>query len=59
MVSPSINGWIVQHTGSTTYALYLVMALYLLSGLLVLVTIHAAKSRAPDRDLRTPSSVSA
>ena len=59
VVSPSINGWIVQHTGSTTYALYLVMALYVLSGLLVLVTIHAAKSRAPDRDLRTPSSVSA
>jgi sugar phosphate permease len=59
VVSPSINGWIVQHTGSTTYALYLVMALYVLSGLLVLVTVHAAKSRAPDRDLRTPSSVSA
>jgi nitrate/nitrite transporter NarK len=30
VVAPSINGWIVQHTGSTTYALYLVMVLYVL-----------------------------
>jgi nitrate/nitrite transporter NarK len=59
VVSPSIDGWIVQHTGSTTYALYPVMALYVLSGVLVLVTVHTARSRLPGRDLRTPRSASA
>jgi nitrate/nitrite transporter NarK len=59
VISPSINGWIVQRTGSTTYALYLVMVLYVLSGLLVLITVHAARSRAADRDMSTPRSVSA
>ena len=59
VISPSINGWIVQRTGSTTYALYLVMVLYVLSGLLVLITIHAARSRAANRDLNTSRSVSA
>src|SRR6187200_858774 len=54
VVSPSIDGWIVQHTGSTTYALYLVMALYVLSGVLVLVTVYTARSRLPGSDLRTP-----
>jgi hypothetical protein len=46
-------------TGSTTYALYLVMVLYVLSGLLVLITVHAARSRAANRDLNTSRSVSA
>jgi nitrate/nitrite transporter NarK len=59
VVSPSIDGWIVQHTGSTTYALYLVMALYVLSGVLVLVTVHTARSRLPGSDFRTPRSASA
>jgi nitrate/nitrite transporter NarK len=59
VVSPSIDGWIVQHTGSTTYALYLVMALYVLSAVLVLVTVHTARSRLPGSDLRTPRSASA
>jgi hypothetical protein len=57
--SLSINGWIVQHTGSTTYAIYLVMLLYVLSGLLVLIGVHAARSRAADRDISTSRSVSA
>ena len=48
-----------QRSGSTTYALYLVMVLYALSGLLVLVTVHAARSRAAHRDLNTSRSVSA
>jgi nitrate/nitrite transporter NarK len=59
VISPSINGWIVQRTGSTTYALYLVMVLYVLSGLLVLITVHAARSRAANRDLNASRSVSA
>ena len=59
VVAPSINGWIGQHTGSTTYALYLVMVLYVLSGLLVLVTVHAARAQAADRELPRSQSASA
>ena len=59
VIAPSINGWIVQRTGSTTYALYLVMVLYVLSGLLVVIAIRAARSRAADRDVSAPRSVSA
>ena len=43
-VSPSINGLITQRTGSTTYSMYLVMALYVLAGLLLLGTVRAAKA---------------
>jgi D-galactonate transporter len=59
VIAPSINGWIVQRTGSTTYALYLVMVLYVLSGLLVVIAIRAARSRAADRDVSAARSVSA
>jgi D-galactonate transporter len=59
LVTPSINGWIVQHTGSTTYAIYLVMVLYVLSGLLVLITVHAARTRKADAEISTSQSVSA
>jgi D-galactonate transporter len=59
VIAPSINGWIVQRTGSTTYALYLVMVLYVLSGLLVVMAIRAARSQAADRDVSAPRSVSA
>jgi MFS family permease len=59
VISPSINGWIVQRTGSTTYAIYLVMLLYVVAGLLVLISVHAARSRAVDRDISTSRSVSA
>jgi nitrate/nitrite transporter NarK len=41
-VSPSINGWLTQMTGSNTYSMYLVMAMYLLAGLVLLATIQAA-----------------
>jgi nitrate/nitrite transporter NarK len=41
-VSPSINGWLTQLTGSNTYSMYLVMAMYLLAGLVLLATVRAA-----------------
>ena len=41
-VSPSINGLIVKATGDNIYSMYFVMALYILSGLLLLVTIRPA-----------------
>jgi sugar phosphate permease len=42
-VSPSLNGFIQQATGSTAYGIYLVMAMYVLAGIILLVTVHAAK----------------
>ena len=42
-VSPSINGLITQYTGNNTYSMYLVMALYVLAGVILLVTVKAAK----------------
>lgn len=41
-VSPSINGFIVKNTGDNIYSMYFVMALYVLSGLLLLFTIRPA-----------------
>src|SRR6185295_16967077 len=35
-VSPSINGFIVRNTGDNIYSMYFVMALYILSGTLLL-----------------------
>jgi MFS family permease len=43
-VSPSLNGLIQQWTGSTAYSMYLVMAMYVLAGLVLLVAVHAAKT---------------
>jgi nitrate/nitrite transporter NarK len=43
-VSPSINGWLTQLTGSNTYSMYLVMAMYLLAGLILLATVRAAST---------------
>jgi nitrate/nitrite transporter NarK len=43
-VSPSLNGLIQQWTGSTAYSMYLVMAMYVLAGLILLVAVHAAKT---------------
>ena len=43
-VSPSINGLIIQYTGSNAYSMYLVMAMYVLAGLILLVTVRAAKA---------------
>jgi len=45
-VSPSINGFIVKYTGDNIYSMYFVMSLYLLSGVLLLLTMRAA---APSR----------
>jgi len=47
-VSPSINGLIVKYTGDNIYSMYFVMTLYILSGLLLLLTIRSsAPSRMP------------
>ena len=43
-VSPSINGMITQWTGSTTYSMYLVMAMYVLAGLILLATVRASRT---------------
>jgi len=39
-VSPSINGFIVKNTGDSAYSIYFVIGLYLLSGMLLLLTIR-------------------
>jgi nitrate/nitrite transporter NarK len=46
-VSPSINGLITQWTGSTVYSMYLVMAMYVVAGLVLLVTVRAARASGP------------
>jgi len=46
-VSPSLNGLIQQWTGSTAYGIYLVMAMYVLAGLILLVAVHAARTMEP------------
>ena len=50
-VSPSINGLITQYTGNNTYSMYLVMALYVLAGVILLVTV---KGRARDVQPQRP-----
>ncbi|AJG19492.1 Nitrate/nitrite transporter [Cupriavidus basilensis] len=44
MVSPSITGLIRQQTGSATYAMYLVVAMYVVAGALLLSTVRAVKA---------------
>ena len=39
-VSPSINGFIIRNTGDSAYSIYFVIALYLLSGMLLLLTVR-------------------
>ena len=46
-VSPYINGLITQRTGSTVYSMYLVIALYVLAGVILLISVHAAKGARP------------
>ena len=47
-ISPSINGMIVKSTGDNIYSIYFVMTLYVLSGLLLLITVRrAAAARMP------------
>lgn len=43
-ISPTINGLIVRSTGDNIYSMYFVMALYLLSGLLLLLSVRPAPS---------------
>jgi sugar phosphate permease len=43
-VSPSLNGLIQQWTGSTAYGIYLVMAMYVLAGIILLAAIHAVRA---------------
>jgi len=46
-ISPTINGLITQRTGSTVYSMYLVITLYVLAGvLLLLTTMRAAEAPA-------------
>jgi len=46
-VSPAVTGAIHAQTGSPVYSMYLVMALYLLSGAILLIAVRSA--RAPER----------
>jgi len=46
-VSPSINGFIVRSTGDNIYSMYFVMSLYLLSGLILLMSMRPAASPRP------------
>ena len=48
-VSPSLNGLIQQWTGSTAYGIYLVMAMYVLAGFILLAAIHAANATEPQK----------
>src|SRR6478672_1273353 len=43
-VSPTINGFILRATGDNIYSMYFVLALYLLSGTLLLLTIRPAST---------------
>src|SRR6478736_2199167 len=45
-LSPSINGFILRSTGDNIYSMYFVMALYLLSGTLLLLMIRPAPAAA-------------
>src|SRR6478752_7671623 len=53
-VSPTINGFILRNTGDNIYSMYFVLALYLLSGVFLLLTIRPAPAAA-----RTPAAVPA
>jgi MFS family permease len=46
-VSPSINGLILKSTGDNIYSIYFVMALYLLSGTLLLAAIRPVPKDLP------------
>ena len=43
-MSPSINGLIIRNTGDNIYSMYFVIALYLLSGTLLLLAIRPAST---------------
>ncbi len=43
-MSPSINGLIIRNTGDNIYSMYFVIALYLLSGIFLLLAIRPAST---------------
>ncbi|WP_280151440.1 MFS transporter [Piscinibacter sp. XHJ-5] len=43
--SPAVTGAITARTGSPVYSMYLVMGLYLLSGIVLLLAVRSAKTR--------------
>ena len=43
-VSPAVTGAITAKTGSPVYSMYLVMALYVLSGIILLLAVRSAKA---------------
>jgi len=45
-ISPSINGLIVRSTGDNTYSMYFVIALYVASGVLLLLTVRSRSAVA-------------
>ncbi|WP_296227622.1 MFS transporter [Ralstonia sp. UBA689] len=45
-VAPSVNAMLMKNTGSNVQGLYLVMAMYVASGVLVLLTVKAANAHA-------------
>lgn len=45
-VSPSVTGMITARTGSPVYSMYLVMALYIVAGILLLLTVRAKQAQA-------------
>jgi MFS-type transporter involved in bile tolerance (Atg22 family) len=47
---------ITQYTGNNTYSMYLVMALYVLAGVILLVTVKAAKGVSHAAAAPAPSS---
>jgi MFS family permease len=53
-LSPSINGFILRATDDNTYSMYFVMTLYVLSGIILLLTIRPAPATA-----RAPAAVPA
>ena len=44
--SPAVTGAITARTGSPVYSMYLVMGLYLLSGIILLLAVRSAKGRS-------------
>ena len=42
--SPAVTGAITARTGSPVYSMYLVIALYLLSGIILLLAVRSAKT---------------
>jgi D-galactonate transporter len=44
---PSVTNWLTTHTGSPVYSMLLVISFYLLSGILLLMTVRPAKAH-PD-----------